>query len=198
MRSAILLATLALGVTAWRSQDPNPLFKRWVGTVPATAALLHFDFYGDTMLLLNDAKPLSFSLAGDSLTAWGSDTTFTIRYWFSMDRLLVLTAESSLVTMSQQDRMARPIWGFWRGSPIGRNDERIELHLYRGGVARYRQLPGGAWQNGEWDRNTRMLSFRWEADSTEWEGQYDPAGATLLFDSTYTESGTVFLRKVYR
>ena len=118
MRFAILLTTLALGVTAWRSQDPHPLLKRWVGTDPRTAAVLHLDFYGDTMLLLNDDKPLSFSLAGDSLTAWGSDTTFTMRYWFSMDRLLVLTAESSLVTMSQQDRMARPIWGNWRGSPI--------------------------------------------------------------------------------
>lgn len=194
MRFGIALVALVLSAAAWTAQDTDRLLNRWVGT--HQAAPLHFDFYGDTMLLLNDETPLSFSVDGDSLTAWG-DTTFTVRYWFAMDRLLILTAESTVVTMARQDRMARPIWGDWRGSPIGRN-QRVQLDLLRGGVARYRVLPGGTWHAGEWNRTARIISFTWEPDSTEWEGRFDPAGAALLFDSAYAGSGTVVLRKVYR
>jgi hypothetical protein len=196
MRVILLLTTLTFSVAAWQSQDRHPILRRWVGTLNSQP--LHFDFFGDTMLLLNDTKPLSFRLQGDSLTAWGSDTTFTVRYWFSRDRLLVLTAESTLVTMAEQSRAARPLWGLWRGSPIGKSDEVIELVMRRGGTALYRVAPSREWLTGEWNRATRMISFTWEADSTEWVGQFDPGGAALLFDSTYAESGTVVLRKVYR
>lgn len=201
MRVTLALVTLTFSVASWASQDDHPqddhpLLRRWVGT--HLARPLHLDFYGDTMLLLNDSTPLSFLIEGDSLTAWGADTTFSVRFWFSMDRLLVLTAESTVVTMAEQDRMARPIWGLWRGSPVGRGEERIELRMWRGGAASYRARPEWRWKTGEWNRSTRLLTFNWDADSTVWEGRYDPAGGTLLFDSTYAESGTVFLRKVYR
>jgi hypothetical protein len=195
MRTAILLTALTLSVASWSAQEQHPLLRRWVGTLNLQP--LHFDFFGDTMLLLNDEKPLSFSVEGDSLIVWGPDTTFTVRFWFSRDRLLVLTAESTLVTMSEQDRMARPIFGLWRGNPIGRSDEQIELRLRRGGVASYRSKPAWQWITGEWNRSTRMITLSWDADSTQWEGRYDPEGV-LLFDSTYAESGTVVLRKVYR
>ncbi len=195
MRTVILLTALTLSVASWSAQEPDPLLKRWVGTLNLQP--LHFDFFGDTMLLLNDRSALSFSVEGDSLIAWGPDTTFTVRFWFSMDRLLVLTAESTLVTMSEQDRMARPIFGLWRGNPIGRSDEQIELRLRRGGVAAYRSRPKWQWITGEWNRSTRMITLSWDTDSTQWGGRYDPEGV-LLFDSTYAESGTVVLRKVYR
>ncbi len=195
MRTVILLTALTLSVASWSAQEPHPLLRRWVGTLNLQP--LHFDFFGDTMLLLNDSRALSFFIEGDSLIAWGPDTTFTVRFWFSMDRLLVLTAESALVTMSEQDRMARPIFGLWRGNPIGRSDEQIELSLVRGGVAAYRSQPEWKWITGEWNRSTRMITLSWDADSTQWEGRYDPEGV-LLFDSTYAESGTVVLRKVYR
>ncbi len=172
------------------------MLRRWVGTLNLQP--LHFDFFGDTMLLLNDTRALSFYIEGDSLVAWGADTTFTIRFWFSRDRLLVLTAESTVVTMNEQNRMARPIFGRWRGNPVGRSDEQIELSLARGGVAAYRARPQWAWTAGVWDRTTRFITLTWEEDSTEWVGQYDPDGAVLSFDSTWAESGTVFLRKVYR
>ncbi len=194
MRTVILLTALTLSVASWSAQEPDPLLRRWVGTLNLQP--LHFDFFGDTMLLLNDRTPLSFSVEGDSLIAWG-DTTFTVRFWFSMDRLLVLTAESTLVTMSEQDRMARPIFGLWRGNPIGRSDEQIELRLGRGGVATYRSKPKWQWITGEWNRSTRVITLSWDTDSTKWGGRYDPEGV-LLFDSTFAESGTVVLRKVYR
>jgi hypothetical protein len=196
MRTVILLTALTFSVASWSAQEPDPLLRRWVGTLNLQP--LHFDFFGDTMLLLNDRKALSFSVEGDSLIAWGPDTTFTVRFWFSMDRLLVLTAESTLVTMSEQDRMARPIFGLWRGNPIGHRDEQIELSLGRGGVAAYRSKPEWQWTTGEWTRSTRIITLSWEADSSQWVGQYDPNGAVLSFDSTWAESGTVFLRKVYR
>ena len=195
MRKIILLAALTFSVASWSAQEPHPLFRRWVGTLNLRP--LHFDFFGDTMLLLNDTGALSFSIEGDSLIAWGRDTTFTVRFWFSMDRLLVLTAESTVVTMSEQSTMARPISGLWRGSPIGRSDERIELRLWRGGVASYRSRPYWEWISGEWNRSARFINLTWEEDSTEWMGQYDPNGV-LSFDSTWAEGLSVFLRKVYR
>lgn len=194
MRFGITLVSLVMAAAAWSAQGSDRLLNRWVGTYEGQP--LHLDFYADTMLLLNDSMPLWFSVDGDSLTAWG-DTTFTVHYWFALDRLLILTAESKVVTMAPQDRAARPIWGDWRGSPIGRND-RVELELRRGGVARYRILPGGGWHGGEWNRTARIISFVWQPDSTEWEARFDPEGAALLFDSAYAASGTVVLRKVYR
>ena len=185
------VATLSV---VWAAYQANPLYHRWVGTHQNSP--LHLDFYGDTMVVLNDSLPLWFRAAGDSLMVWG-DTTFGVQYWFAGGRLLLLTADGDVVTMARQDELARPIMGDWSGSPIGRRDT-IELVMQRGGVARWRRAPGGQWTHGEWSRRTRFIAFTWEPDSATWEGRYDPRGSALLFDSTYAESGTVVLRKVFR
>ena len=58
MRTVILLTGLTLSVASWSAQDPHPMLRRWVGTLNLQP--LHFDFFGDTMLLLNDTRALSF------------------------------------------------------------------------------------------------------------------------------------------
>ncbi len=185
---------LVPGVLFFDAASQDSLLRRWVGT--HQNAPLHLDFFGDTMVVLNDDEALSYRVTGDSLYVWG-DTSFAVTYWFAADRLLLRTIEGNIVTMSEQDTYARPIWGRWQGSPIGKS-ERIELNLLRGGVASWRLVPGGRWVTGEWNRRTRFISFTWDPDSTLWDGIYDPDGGALLFDSTFAESGTVVLRKVYR
>ena len=194
MGTFVLVALLAMVARSGQGQEPDRLLVRWVGTHQNQP--LHLDFYADTMLVVNDRTPLSFHVSGGSLVAWG-DTTFTVTYWFALDRLLILTEEGAIITMSVQDKLARPIWGQWRGSPIG-SDESMELILFRGGVARWRPLPDGNWIEGEWNRRARMIAFMWQADSTVWNGRYDPSGAILSLDSTYAGTGMVLLRKAYR
>ncbi len=195
MRAINLLGLLLVcWVAAASAQANTRLLGRWVGTHHGRP--LHLDFYGDSMLVVNDQHALYYQATRDSLYAAG-DSSFAVEYWFALDRLLLQTVEGNVVTMSAQDQLARPIEGRWLGTPT-RGDQQIELVMRRGGIAEWRPLPGGTWTRGEWDRRTRIISFTWLPDSTEWSGQYDPANNTLLFEETYEASGAVFLRRAFR
>jgi hypothetical protein len=192
-RTLTLLAAAGLLLTA-AAQSDNPLLKRWVGTHDNRPLVL--DFYGDSMVVVNDEYVDGYSLGDRQLSVYG-DTSFTVKYWFTLDRLLLETGDGTVVTMSAQDALARPMFGTWRGSAIS-SGKRIELWLGRGGVARWRPLPGGGWTGGEWDRTSRTITFTWLPDSTVWTAQYDPPGGALLFESLPSEDGIVVLRHVYR
>jgi hypothetical protein len=195
MRTALfvlMLTGLALDLTHAQS-DPR-LADRWVGTQDGRP--LHLDFYGDTMLVVNDERALYYVATRDSLFATG-DTTFAVAYWFSYDRLLLETEDRKVLTMSRQDPLARPLEGRWLGSAtIG--DDPIDLRMFRGGTAVWRSRPTQQWIDGEWDRVTRFIAFTWFPDSVQWKAQFDPAHNTLLFEETYEGSGPVFLRRVFR
>lgn len=191
---AVILALLA--VTASQgSRQADDLLRRWVGTHHGRP--LYLDFYDDTMLVVNDEYPTDFLATRDSLIAMG-DTSFAVSYWLVLDRLLIETEEGRVVTMAQQDLLARPLHaGRWRGTSIG-GESTIELRMARGGNAAWRRLPGGRWTRGEWDRNTRLINFTWEPDSTSWTAFYDPYGNALQFEELEPGSGTVILRRAFR
>ena len=189
--AAVLFALAAVPPTLHQQGDPR-LAGRWVGTYEGHA--LTFDFYSDTMLVVNDDDALSFEARRGSLRAWG-DTSFTVTYWFVLDRLLLQTEDDQVVTMAHQDTLARPLDGVWRGS--WDEQSTIRLHLYKGGVAQFRVDPGSHWTQGEWDRASRTIQFTWLPDSTVWVGQYDPGGNALLFDSL-PGHGTLFLHRAFR
>lgn len=199
MRLAVVVACAAVTASAGFAQQSAQLTGRWVGTLNNQS--LHLDFYGDTMVVVNDRYALNYRATYDSVIVWGSspgDTAFAVRYWFSMDRLLLQTVEGKVVTLSQQDLLARPIDGRWRGSPVGKGEVTVELRMSRGGIAQRRVIPGGAWVQGEWERRSRNIRFTWLPDSIVWMAYYDPLGEALLFDSTEAEIGTLVVRKVYR
>ena len=165
-------------------QSDHRLLNRWVGTHDRRPWWL--DFYGDTMLVVDDTLLLDFRITPDSLIARG-DTSFAVTYWFVRDRLLIHTVEGEIITMAPQDHMARPIHGDWRG-------DGIRLRIWRGGVATWRGT------RGEWRRRSRLVTFTWLPDSIEWTAQYDPLGAALLTTMMEPDSSTrtVILRKALR
>ncbi|MFQ6046142.1 MAG: hypothetical protein ACE5O2_06515 [Armatimonadota bacterium] len=196
-RKSALLVLALLAVPAQQS----PLTGRWVGT--HNLQPLYLDFHGDTMLVVNDLYVVNYLATPDSLYVMadgiGADTAFAVRYWFSQGKLLLATAERSVITMSPQDELARPLHGFsWEGSPSRMSGQVIRLQLFRGGIARWRLVPEGEWVNGEWDRTSRVIEFTWLPDSTLWVGRHDPRGEALLFDETFPGAGAVVLRRVYR
>ena len=215
MRTLAVLCTLfVLSAGFGGGQADQRLLKRWVGVHQGRP--LWLDFYGDTMLIVNDMYALEYFASPRWIEAVG-DTSFRVTYWFARDRLLLETDEGQIVTMAEQDPLARPLFaGRWRGTTIGRDEPVIDLLMYRGGVARYRTVPGRGWIEGEYDRSTRVITFTWFADtleleaegeavpdSLEWIGQYDPAGNALLFPGTIPEeslpdAGTVVLRRAFR
>lgn len=195
MRTTLLLVLLTLGASPTLAQQlSSRLEGRWVGTY--TSQSLHLDFYGDTMLVVNDRYPLDYRVTYDSLIVWG-DTAFAVRYWFSLDRLLLETANGRVLTMARQSPLARPIEGLWRGSPIGQSRRTVTLRMWRGGTAQRRVSSGGGWVEGEWSRRSRTIEFTWMPDSTVWTASYDPLGEALLFEQT-ENLGTLVLRKVWR
>lgn len=193
-RIAILLTLLALLSGQLRGQGER-LQGRWVGTHLGEA--LHLDFYGDTMVVVNDRYAAHFRATPDSVIVRG-DTAFAVRHWSVLDRLLLETAEGKVITMTRQSILARPIEGMWRGAPPGAGDRTVLLELFRGGTARWRLAPEGSWTSGEWDRRSRVIEFTWLPDSTVWTGRYDPLGEALLFDEAPPVGAAVVLRKVYR
>jgi hypothetical protein len=177
------LAVFALG-SQLGIQSDHRLMNRWVGTHDGRPWWL--DFYGDTMLVVDDTLLLDFRITRDSLIAHG-DTSFAVAYWFVRDRLLIQTADGEIITMAPQDHMARPIHGDWRG-------DGIRLRIWRGGIATWRGT------RGEWRRRSRLILFTWLPDSLEWTAQYDPIGAALLTTMMEPDSSsrTVILRKGLR
>lgn len=208
MRTLAILCMLIAVSASGATQEESRLLRRWVGTHYNRP--LHLDFYGDTMLVVNDMYAVDYFVVDDSIVAYG-DTSFAVSYWFARDRLLLQTEEGRIVTLSEQLELARPLHGGrWRGGEIGA-DEDMELVLIRGGIARWRTYPGGEWSNGEWDRSTRIITLTWfpdtagvdevdeeVPDSVQWVAQYDPAGSALLFPETIPDKGTVVLRRILR
>jgi hypothetical protein len=176
-------------------QCETTLRGRWVGFYHNET--LRFEFYGDTMLVLNDERPLGYRATRDSLIATG-DTTLIARYWFSYCRLLLETPDGSVITMASQPPLARPLTGRWTGDLGTPDGAQAELRLAAGGTARWRVLPNGPWTEGEWERQTRIIIFTWANDSLTWVGHYDPEGNALLFERTVANSRTTIFRRIFR
>lgn len=190
--AALLLAGLLVPAAAAAQRD-SVLAHRWVGV--HLGRPLQLEFYGDTMLVVDDERVLDYRLTGDSLVAFG-DTTIAGQYRLVMGRLLFHTPDG-VITMAVQSALARPLTGRWRG-PLGTDDgAESELVISADGTARWRRLPDGRWTYGEWDREMRAVTFTW-ADESEWRGQYDPVGNAMLFELTVPESQPTILRRVYR
>lgn len=186
---ALVLLTSLLGLQG------GTLSGRWVGYNGGQT--LHLEFYGDTMLVVNDVYPLSYRVTPESLIASG-DTAIQVRYWFALGRLLLETPSGTVVTMASQTALARPITGRWLGELGTAEVAQAELRLAPGGVARWRLLPDGPWQEGEWERQTRVITFVWAADSTDWTGHYDVDGNSLLFEHTVPDSKPAIFQRVFR
>ena len=189
---ALLLVGLVIPVPAVAQRD-SVLAHRWVGVHKGRP--LQFEFYGDTMLVVDDEHVLDFRLTGDSLVAFG-DTTIDGQYRVVMSRLLLQTPEG-VVTMAEQSALARPLTGRWRGSLGSEDGVETELTIIAGGTARWRRLPNGRWMAGEWDREMRTVTFTWD-DESEWRGQYDPVGNAMLLEVTVPEAQPTILRRVFR
>jgi hypothetical protein len=195
--TTVLLALLPLAPAALSAQIPadTVLLHRWVGTHDGRPLVL--EFYDDTMLVVNDRYPLSYRLTPDSIIGFG-DTTVVARWWMSVGRL-ILETPSGEITMAELPPLARPVAGRWTGGLGDAAGTNIELQVFANGTARWRTLPEGAWTQGEWDREARVLTFTWhDADETDWSGQYDPIGNAILFEQTVPGSGTSILRRAFR
>ncbi|MBI2537433.1 MAG: hypothetical protein HYW06_10835 [Gemmatimonadetes bacterium] len=178
------------------TQCETSLTGRWVGLHQNQT--LHLEFYGDTMLVVNDQYPLTFRATSDSLTATG-DTTVAARYWFSFCRLLLETPDHSVVTMSSQGVLARPLTGRWVGGLGTPDGAEAELRLAPSGTARWHLLPDGPWTEGEWERQTRIITFTWAgSDTIPWVGHYDVEGNAILFERTVPNSRTAIFHRVFR
>ncbi len=187
------------------TQQTDPLLRRWVGHHRNRP--IFFDFFGDSMLVVDDIHVLGFAFTWDSIIAYG-DTSFAVSYRFSYDRLLITTESGTVFTMAPQDIMARPI-----SAPGGsRMPTRwisetslgtVEVQMREGGWARWRLIPGGSWQSGEWDRSARDIKFAWVSrdgevqDTTLWTGVYDAPDA-MIFEETVPESGITIFRRTMR
>jgi hypothetical protein len=159
---------------------------------------MHLEFYGDTMLVVNDQYPLRYRATSDTLLATG-DTTVAGRYWFAFCRLLLETADGSVITMSSQGVLARPLTGRWVGG-LGTPDRaEAELRLAPSGAARWHRLPDGRWTEGEWERQTRIITFTWAgSDTIPWVGHYDVEGNVILFERTVPSSRATIFHRVFR
>jgi len=193
----LLLLVLAAEVASRQGpQCETSLRGRWVGL--HHNAPLELEFYGDTMLVVNDVYPLHYRATSDSLIGTG-DTTLTARYWFSVCRLLLETPDGSLITMASQQALARPLTGRWVGDLGTPDGVRAELRLNANGTARWHRLPDGPWTDGEWERATRIITFTWAgADTIPWVAHYDVEGNALLFDHTLLGSRTTIFQRVFR
>ncbi|HEX9581739.1 MAG TPA: hypothetical protein VF970_11600 [Gemmatimonadales bacterium] len=186
-----LVLTAAFGLTL----QGGSLTGRWVGM--HLGQPLHLEFYGDTMLVINDQHALDFRVTPESLIALG-DTTVEVRYWFALGRLLLETPGGAVITMAAQNALARPLTGRWLGELGTADGAQAELRIAANGVARWRRTPSGSWSEGEWERQTRIISFTWAADSTDWIGHYDVDGNAVVFERTVADSRPTIFVRVFR
>jgi len=203
----MLVATPPASSTAQAddTEQTDPLLRRWVGHYRNRP--IFFDFFSDSLLVVNDIHAVDFVFTWDSIIAYG-DTSFAVSYRFSYDRLLITTESGTVFTMAPQDIMARPI-----SAPGGsRMPTRwisetslgtVEVQMREGGWARWRLTPGGSWQSGEWSRSARDVEFTWVSrdgevpDTTLWIGVYDAPDA-MIFEETVPESGITIFRRTIR
>ncbi|MBI4502214.1 MAG: hypothetical protein HY700_13765 [Gemmatimonadetes bacterium] len=185
--------------TAIAQQQDTTLLKRWVGNYLEKPLTL--EFYGDTMLVVGDRHALNYRLTLDSLIATG-DTSIVARYRVSHGRLLLETADGSVITMATQKTLGRPLTGRWMGDvDTSGTAVPVELNLNPDRTACWHGSPDGKWMKGEWDRETRVVTMIW--DSGEWTGLYDPQNNSLVLrpiaDSTHSATGpTGALHRVFR
>ena len=168
---------------------------RWVGADHQQTLRIQFD--GDTMLVVNDCYPLTSRIRADSLYAWG-DTTIPARYWFSYCRLLLETPSGAEITMTYQEPLARPLTGRWVGDLGPPKNGTAEIRIAANQTARWHMLPSGPWTDGDWERDTRLITFTWASDTIPWVGHYDPEGNAILFDHTVPGSSTAIFRRIFR
>ncbi len=206
---AIALTTMSTAVSAQATPGySDPLLRRWVGH--HLGRPIFFDFFSDTMLVLNDNHLLDFWFTWDSIVAWG-DTSFAVRYGFSYDRLLITTETGTVFTMAPQDTLARPVDappgsgkpGLW----VAETDSgTIHIQIWRGGTALWRRVPGGSWERGQWSRSARDFRFAWplpesespeEPDSTIWTALYD-APRALIFEEMFPGISIAIFRRQHR
>lgn len=192
-RLPLILALLALVPSVAHAQRDSVLASRWVGIHKGRP--LQFEFYGDTMLVVDDRVPLDFRLTPDSLVALG-DTIVMASWRYVLGHLLLDTPDGP-VTMSAQSELARPLTGRWVGTLGDADGTLIEMVLTLGGTAHWRALGTRAWTEGEWERESRLITFIWP-DETEWQGQYDPIGNALLLSHTVEGSEGSILRRAFR
>lgn len=175
-------------------QADTALLKRWVGTYQGRP--LNFEFYGDTMLVVNDRLGLTVRVTPDSIVATG-DTSVVGRYRVVLGRLLFAGPDGIVITMAPQPELARPLNGHWLGE-LGIEDRpAVEMVVSNDNTAKWRRIGDQKWISGEWERATRVVTFTW-SDNTEWTGQYDPVGNAILFEQTVPESGTSVFRRTFR
>lgn len=195
-----LLTVLVLGGINPLAGQEDRLLQRWVGTHLGRPIFL--DFYGDSLVVVNDHHVADFWHSRDSLNVFG-DTTFAVRYEFRYDKMLIENAEGNIVTMSPQSLAARPVygalggqWGRWAGNTLDGRQLVVEMRRI-GNLARWRWGTSGGWTNGTWTRSARTFVFAWGPDSTEWRATYD-APRALIFEETQPGSGLTILRRSIR
>jgi hypothetical protein len=156
------------------------------------------------MVVVQDRLVCEYNATRDSIVVIG-DTSFSVHYRFALDRMILRSDSGSVITMSEQGPLARPLRGNWFGTPSRLRNSPIELQMRPTGVAYWRRLPRGGWIEGEWDRFSREITFTWlpdsaagRPDSTQWVGMYNPDRSQLLFDETLPESGVTILRRFFR
>ncbi len=110
--------------------------------------------------------------------------------------VLTLAAGTAAHQGAQCETSLRGRWVGDLGTPDG---VRAELRLEASGTAHWHRLPDGAWTDGEWERETRIITFTWAgADTSPWVGHYDVEGNALLFDHTIPGSHTTIFQRVFR
>ncbi|MBI2071970.1 MAG: hypothetical protein HYT81_02840 [Gemmatimonadetes bacterium] len=114
-------------------------------------------------------------------------------------RWVGLHQNQTLHPMSSQGVLARPLTGRWVGGLGTPDGAEAELRLAPSGTARWHLLPGGPWTEGEWERQTRIITFTWAgSDTIPWVGHYDVEGNAILFERTVPNSRTAIFHRVFR
>jgi hypothetical protein len=189
-----LVATLCgIAPRQLRAQADTALLKRWVGSYQGK--VLNLEFYGDTMLVVNDRHGLSVRVTNDSIVAAG-DTTVAGRYRVVLGRLLFEGTDGVVITMAPQPPLARPLNGRWLGELATGDRPAAEIVVFDNNTAQWRRVGDQKWIRGDWERATRVVTFTW-SDNTEWTGQYDPIGNAILFEQTVAESSASVFRRTF-
>ncbi|MDH5642630.1 MAG: hypothetical protein OEY63_00390 [Gemmatimonadota bacterium] len=202
------------------------LYQRWVGMQINTLPIW-LDFFGDSMLVISDRSanyPVNFRATRREITVYGEPevlrliaaafnsnraaddfsfrTQYTFTYRFSAGRMLI-EAEGTTITMSPQSVLARPLEATWRADLSGGGQ--MELLMDRQGNVRYRNLPGGSWRWGKWERAGREMVLDFNPSNVEvpdssriWLGIYDADGQQLVMESVGEGTSITIFKRIIR